>query len=313
MHKDNINYLAVGSFVLAMLILLMVSLYHITGKGVDTDKYYVVYHNVTGINEGSAVTYGGFEVGKILEVIPQRANNETSYRLTLGVRSGWPIPEDSTAQIVSPSILAEKQIDIKEGKSNTLLQSEGMIKGIPAIDMMAIMNMVSGEFNDIAEGNIRPLINKIASYLDNIGNDLNNNVPKITENTAQLLATLNQSALRLNEILSQDNQQQFNNLLVNTHDMSESLLTLTQHLNKTGDQVDRLLTNSNAMLDDNGADIRHAVIDLHKTLDVLSGSINSIVHNLDATSRNMNEFTRELRRNPSVLISSKPATDSSQE
>ena len=297
MQKDNINYLAVGSFVIAMLLLLMVSLYHITGKGTDSDKYYVVYHNVTGINEGSSVTYGGFEVGKILEVTPQRANNETSFRLTLGVRNGWPIPDDSTAQIVSPSILAEKQIDIMEGKSNKLLPSEGTLKGIPAIDMMAMLNMMSGEFEELAEGDIRPLINKIASYLDNIGNDLSNSVPKITENTTQLLATLNQSALRLNEILSHDNQKQFNTLLVNTNDMSESLLSLTQQLNHTGSQINQLISNSNNTLDENRDDIRKSVMDLRVTMDSLSENINSIVHNLNATSRNMNEFTRELRRN----------------
>ena len=67
---------------------------------------------------------------------------------------------------------------------------------------------MSGEFEELAEGDIRPLINKVANYLDNIGNDLNENVPKITENTHRLLASLNQSAVRLNQVLNPKNQQQ---------------------------------------------------------------------------------------------------------
>ncbi|MCW9024045.1 MAG: MlaD family protein [Gammaproteobacteria bacterium] len=313
MQKDNINYLAVGSFVLAMLLLLLFSLYKITGKGTATDKYYVSYTEVAGIHNGSTVTYGGFEIGKVMDVTPERVKNETRYRLTLGVRKGWPIPSDSTAQIVAPSVLAEKQIDIREGNSNKLLSAGATIKGLPSADIMAIISRLSGEFEELSAGNIQPLITKLNNYLGGIGDDLNQNIPKITQSTNTLLTTLNDSALRLNEILRPENQQRLDTLFVNANEMSESLITLTQHLNATGIQVKHLLKNSNKLVDDNSGDIRQAVTDLRTTLDVLSQNINMIVHNMATTSRNMNEFTHELRRNPSALINSKPATDAAKE
>ena len=309
MKKDHINYFAVGSFVLAMLALLIASLLYISGQGEATDTYYVSYTDISGIHDGSSVTYGGYKIGKIEGVEPVRNGEETRYRITLAVRDGWAIPADSTAQIVSPGILAEKTIEIREGKSRTMLSPGDEIKGLPAVDMMAIMNRLSGEFEELAEGDIRPLISRLSHYLNGIGEDLNRKIPRITENTSTLLASLNDSAVRLNELINAENRQHLNNLFKNANEMSESLIILTRRLNKTGDKVDHLLDQSHRLLDDNDNDIRQVVIDMRRNLETLSQNMTAIVHNLSASSRNMNEFTRELRRNPSVIINSKPPVE----
>ena len=309
MKKDHINYFAVGSFVLAMLVLLIASLLYISGQGNATDTYHVSYTDISGIHDGTTVTYGGYKIGKIEIVEPVRNEIETRYHITLAVRNGWSIPNDSTAQIVSPGILAEKTIEIHEGNSTTMLTPGDTIKGLPAIDMMAMMNRLSGEFEELADGDIRPLISKLSHYLNDIGDDLNSKIPYITENTHNLLVNLNKSAEGLNELINTENRQHLNSLFKNANEMSQSLITLTQHLNNTGEKVDHLLKHSNQMLDDNGGDIRQAVIDMRKSLEILSQNMNAIVHNMNSSARNMNEFTRELRRNPSIIINSKPPAD----
>ncbi len=310
MKKDHINYFAVGSFMLSMLVLLIASLLYISGQGDATDTYHVSYTNIAGIHDGTTVTYGGYKIGKIDSVEPVRNEKETRYHLTLAIHSGWSIPSDSSAQIVSPGILAEKTIEIHEGKSTSMLSPGDTIKGLPAIDMMAMMNRLSGEFEELANGDIRPLISKLSHYLSDIGDDLNNTIPRITENTRSLLVNLNESAEGLNELINAENRQHLHGLFKNANEMSQSLVNLTQHLNNTGEKVDHLLTQSNQMLDNNSDDIRQAVIDMRKSLEILSQSMNAIVHNMNASARNMNEFTRELRRNPSVIINSKPPADS---
>jgi len=309
MKKDHINYFAVGSFVLTMLVLLIASLLYISGQGEAHDTYYVSYTNISGIHNGSTVTYGGYKIGKIEAVEPVRNDRETRYRVTLAVEHGWPIPADSTAQISSPGILAEKTIEIREGKSPTLLAAGDEIKGLPAIDMMAMMNRLSGEFEELADGDIRPLISKLSHYLNDIGDDLNQKIPDITHNTRTLLASLNESATRLNELINSENRQHLHSLFKNANEMSKSLITLTRHLNNTGQKVEHLLDQTHHLVDDNSTDIRQAVIDMRKSLEILSQNMNAIVHNVNASTRNMNEFTRELRRNPSVIISSKPPVE----
>ncbi len=309
MKKDHINYFAVGSFVLAMLVLLISSLLYISGQGGATHTYYVSYTNISGIHDGTTVTYGGYKIGTIEMVEPVRDEAETRYRVSLNIRSDWAIPDDSRAQIVSPSILAEKTIEIHEGKSKTMLSPGDDIRGLAAIDMMAMMNHLSAEFEELANGDIRPLINKFSHYLNDIGEDLNHNIPEITRNTSALLISLNESATGLNKLINNENRQHLHSLFKNANEMSKSLIVLTRQLNTTGEKVDHLLNRSSKMLDENSSDIRQAVIDMRKSLEILSQNMNSIVHNMNASARNMNEFTRELRRNPSVIISSKPPVE----
>ncbi len=309
MKKDHLNYFAVGSFVLAMLALLIASLLYISGQGEATDTYHVSYTDISGIHNGTTVTYGGYKIGKIETVEPVRDTEGTRYQVTLAVRNGWTIPSDSTAQISSPGILAEKTIEIREGKSKTILSPGDEIKGLPAIDIMAMMNRLSGEFGELADGDIRPLINKLSHYLNDIGDDLNRKIPDITQNTSTLLASLNESAVRLNELINSENRQHLHSLFKNANEMSESLITLTRHLNNTGEKVEHLLDQTHHLVDDNSGDIRQAVIDMRRSLEILSQNMNAIVHNMSASARNMNEFTHELRRNPSVIINSKPPAE----
>lgn len=307
MKKDHINYLAVGSFVLAMLTLLIASLLYISGRGDATDTYYVSYADISGIHDGTTVTYGGYKIGKIENVIPLRDKKGTRYRVTLVIRHHWTIPSDSTAQITSPGILAEKTIEIREGKSTSLLSPGDEIKGLPAVDVMAVMSRLSDKFEKLTDGDIRPLISKLSHYLNNIGDNLNRKIPAITKNTDTLLVSLNESAVRLNKLINAQNRQHLQNLFKNANEMSKSLIILTRHLNSTGEKVDHLLNQSHRLLDDNSGDIRQAVVDMRKSLKILSQNMNAIVHNMNASARNMNEFSRELRRNPSVIISSKPS------
>ncbi len=309
MKKDHINYFAVGSFVLAMLVLLIASLLYISGQGDATDTYHVSYADISGIHNGTTVTYGGYKIGKIENVEPVRNAEGTRYHITLAVRNGWTIPSDSSAQIASPGILAEKTIEIREGKSKTMLSPGDEIKGLPAIDMMAMLNRLSGEFEELADGDIRPLISKLSHYLNNIGGDLNQKIPDITKGADVLLASLNESAVRLNKLINSENRQHLHSLFKNANEMSESLITLTRHLNNTGEKVDHLLSQSHRLLDDNSGDIRQAVIDMRESLEILSQNMNAIVHNMNASARNMNEFTHELRRNPSIIINSKPPAE----
>ncbi len=307
MKKDHINYFAVGSFVLAMLALLIASMLYISGRGNATDTYYVSYTDISGIHNGTTVTYGGYKIGQIEHVQPLRNKKGTRYRITLAVHNGWPIPSDSTAQITSPGILAEKTIEIREGKSATLLAPGDTIRGLPAINMMAIVNRLSGEVEGLTNGNIRPLLNKLSNYLNNIGGDLNRKIPRITENTRTLLVALNKTATNLNNLIDAGSRQHLHSLFKNANKMSQSLVMLSQRLNDTGDKIDYLLNKSQHMLDDNSDDIRQSVVDMRASLETLSQNMGAMVHNMNASARNMNELSRELRRNPSLIISSKPS------
>jgi phospholipid/cholesterol/gamma-HCH transport system substrate-binding protein len=302
MKQDNINYLAVGAFVLAMLVLLLFGLYEITGQRADTDTYTVTMQNVSGIREGTTVTYSGFQIGQVQSIQPIRKKGRTTYKLTLAIRPDWPIPVDSEAQVVMPSLLGEKQIDITEGQAQALLKPGQQIKSVEAVDMVNLMSSISTEFQQLSQHGLLPL-------LRNLNTQISETVPAVTADARRLMDNLNTSAVRLSEILNAANQKKLNNIITNAETMTDQLSAVSERLNKTGDQIDALVGSASTMMGDNQKDIRKVVTDLRTSMDAVTSRIDSIMYNLDSTSRNLNEFSRQVRDNPGALINSNPPPD----
>ncbi len=283
MKKEKINYFMVGMFVISGFILLLIMLFKITGGQSNSDKYFVEFENVTGIKDGVVVTYGGYAIGAVNGVEPIFNNGKTIYKLTLWVKSGWNIPSDSSAKIVMPAIISDKQIEISQGFSKKYLSSGDTLKSEEAVDIMLLVDSIASQLNDF--------------------------IPQSTQNINQLISSLNYSANKVSVILSDENVEHLNNLFKHADSSGKSLSELAASFNRINKQLDSILKRTDLILNDNSEDIRYTVIELKKSIDAVSGRIESVMYNLDASSQNMNEFSRELRNNPSVILGSKPPAD----
>jgi len=283
MKKENTNYFMVGLFVISGFLLLFIMLFKITGDQSDADEYFVEFSNVTGIKDGVVVTYGGYAIGSVNSVQPLLENGQMRYKLSLGIKSDWRIPVDSSAQIVMPAIISDKQIEITQGQAEKSLQPGDTIQGTEAVDVMELV--------------------------DSIGQKLNKFIPESTKNVNQLLQQLNFSADQVAELLNQKNVNHLNSFFKNADSSSQNLSELTASFGRINKQLDSVLDKTNVMLGDNSDDIRYSIIELKKSMDVISGRIESVMYNLDATSQNMNEFSRTLRNNPGAILGSTPPKD----
>ena len=302
MKQDNINYFAVGVFVIAAIVVLMIGLYNITGSSTDADEYFVELNNVSGIRTGSPVTYAGFEVGQLADIEPVRNNGPTRYKLRLLIKSGWTIPKDSTAQIVTPSLLSEKQVDISEGSSKEFLAVGQSIRGIEAADMFQLAQDISMQFQKLSEDGLKPLLKTLT---DEIAGTL----PELTQQSKLLLTNLNASASELLTIVNTIDKEEINHIMNNTGEMSKNLLGISRDLDVTAKKIDKMVSSTSDNMLENNQDLRNALLDLRTTMGVVEENVNSIIYNLDITTRNMNEFSRQLRDNPGVLLNSKPPAD----
>ena len=302
MKQDNFNYFVVGIFVLSMLVLLLAVLFRLTGNTAGTEPYFVEYSNITGIEKGSPVTYGGYQIGQVDDIQPRNVAGKTRYRLELGLKAGWKIPTDSVARIISPGLLSDDLIDITEGDSPTIIASNGLIEGQDSINMMATLSSVAYDIKDLSDNSIKPLVSNLSSNVDAIGNDLKTTIPAVTDSINHLLASLNSSAEQLAIILNEKNQRHLANVFENADNISQNLAILANSFNDARAQLDLFLKNSNQLVSDNSNDLRQSVIDLRSALTTISDNINAIVYNIDNTSRNLNEFSRQLRDNPGVIL-----------
>lgn len=283
MKKDHLNYTLVGAFVVGILLLLFYILFRITGHESGMQNYSVIFDKVAGIKEGASVTFSGYKIGQVNGIVPVQQKQGTAYKMILSIKEGWQIPEDSVAKIIMPGVIADKQIDITEGHSSDILKPGDVIPSQASADMMVIMQ--------------------------NIGQQLQDFIPQATGDTTKLLASLNKSAYQLEQLLNEKNQQHVSNMFKNADVASYNLAKLAKSFDRVQEQLDQLLSRSNQLITDNEDDLRQSVIKLRQTMDLLSSKMEPLLYNLDASSRNLNEFSRQIRNHPASLISSQPPAD----
>jgi len=291
MRNDKRNYVMVGSFVIAMLILLIVWIAMVSGRTGATDDYYIIYDNVMGLNTGVEILFEGYRVGHIEDISPITEHGRIRYRVDVSVERNWPIPEDSKAAIRAPTLLSAVVLDIDGGRSDILLPPGSEIPGQEAADMMGAMTNVAQTVNTILEDQFKPLMSQISDTMPTVVGD----IEAISE---QLRA----SAERVNTLLSNANVERISNILANLETATHNADLIVSDLTATKRHVDSLISNVNRMMKEDDGELSKAIQSLHYTLDSVARRIDSITSNLETTMRNMNEFSGQIRENPGILV-----------
>jgi phospholipid/cholesterol/gamma-HCH transport system substrate-binding protein len=303
MKSPNRNYVAVGAFVLSMLALLIVWVAVLLGSATSRDSYYVLWDNVMGLKPGTQILFEGYQIGLIDRIERSEGAHAggKNYRVDIVVEEGWPIPEGSIAETASPTVLAALIVNIEAGDSTTLIAPGSEIEGKEAGDLFAAAGDAMSSVTDLLEF-VKPVLEEITSSVSSVLND---------ENAAQVTALLQTLNTRISEILSARNAENIESILANLNQVTEDVSDLTVGLRDTKGQIDGVLATVNDMMDERSGDIGHALGDLHATLEAVSRHIDSIASNLDHTARNANEFSSQIRENPSVLLRGRQVPDDS--
>jgi len=301
MKRDTVNYVAVGGFVAAAMIGLAVLLFAITGRSGLMDNYTVQYRNVSGLKYGTPVYYQGYGIGQVDEITPVHNGGGTRYRVGISVQNGWPIPKDSIAAIMATGLLADVSIAIMEGQSAEILEPGSELRGQEGGDLFVALNEVANEIRSLAQNNIRPMIEQLTASLGAGG--------PILGDVQKLLAKLNEGADGLNQMVGPDNRRELAQILQQASRASTNAQLLTAQLLETRKQMDRLMAQANGLMDDTRPEAKLAVRELRASLQAISERIDTVMQQLDVTTRNMQEFSREIRANPNRLLSGSPPTD----
>jgi phospholipid/cholesterol/gamma-HCH transport system substrate-binding protein len=309
MKRDTANYALVGAFVVAMAVALLVALFQLTGRGRSTDTYYAQLTNTGGIKEGSVVTFEGHEIGRVGSIEIQPPSDKTGgkrvYLVTLKVQRGWTIPDDSLAKKTSFGLLAPLVVDIKAGNRGEPLKPGKTIQAEDTPTMMEALTDVANKLAGITEHGIEPLLTRLGERVDRVGEKVESTLPGVLNDLKSTLAQTNNASRLLERALREENQQHLTRLLANTETTTENFAQISKELERTRANLDKLLDQSNDLIDANRQDIRASVQEIRQSLQ----RVNSILHHFENTGRNMAEFSREIRENPSSLIKSNPPPD----
>lgn len=118
--------------------------------------------------------------------------------------------------------------------------------------------------------------------------------------------SLESASSTVERVLNEKNRQHVEETLANAESATAEIRNLTAGLNDTRADIDALIASVDRTVTDNQQPLTGAVGDLRKTLRAVSQRAGAFSHHLEGASRNMHEFTRQIREHPGLLISGQP-------
>ncbi|WP_404380205.1 MlaD family protein [Caenispirillum salinarum] len=322
MRTSAINYVIVGVFVLAAIVGIVGTLALLTGRTGATDSYYTIYDNVGGVKFGTPVLFEGYTVGQVEDVEPLITDEGTRFRVEMSVQEDWPIPEDSSADVVTSGFLGGMMINITGGDSPVTLEPGSRIPGRSPTNLFTALSDIAGQFQTMSEETLTPLLQNINRTVEAVNGPLAEQAPdilrevqKITEEmarrTPELMGNLAEAARNLNEeLLSQENITSLNNTIRNVESTSADMDTLGTELLEMRREIGGVIAEVDSLVGDNSEEVDAALSDLRYTMGTIARDIDNITYNLEVTSRNMLEFSQTIRQNPSLILRGREAGES---
>ena len=299
----------VGLFVIIAASVLIATVFAISGAfGRSAKTFHTYFSFAGGLEPGSSVRYAGTpKVGRVerVRIDPQ---NPSRIEVTFSVQTDLPVKTDSHVKIMSMSPLGDNHLEVLPGTAQSALAANGsLLPAQPYVDF----NALTSQINDIA-----PRAQQLLVTLNDRAVELKVTVDRVNDllsaqNRANLSATIANARGMLEE-----NRPEIHSALKNVNSVTEKLEPLLADFRKTSQEANQTLDHIDAMIGENRADVRQAVVQLRRTLtnmtdvtsrldqtlDVNSENIDVVLDNMRHVTENLKEFTATIKHRPYTLI-----------
>jgi phospholipid/cholesterol/gamma-HCH transport system substrate-binding protein len=277
--ETKANYVAVGAFVLACAVGLVVTILWLAG--VQYSQEYAYYQAnfkgpVTGLGKGTLTRYNGIEVGRITDLSFDPAD-PSRVIVTVQVQPNLNIREDSIASIDSQGLTGGAFVEISGGSANSPL-------------------LVA------REGQRYPVLRTKQSTF-----------AQLQQSAPEVVAKLNVAASRLNDLLSDDNRRAISHVLANLDETTQAVARRSADIDATIANANKAIGN----LIDASNNLRPALshVDLTiqkygKVADDADAFINGdglaqlsdLIGEMRRLVANLTQFSDQLNRTPTKLL-----------
>jgi phospholipid/cholesterol/gamma-HCH transport system substrate-binding protein len=299
----------VGLFVLTAVAVLFATVFTMSGAfGQSTIKFHAYFPFAGGLEPGATVRYaGGPKVGRVdsVRLDPQ---NPARLDIVFSVQSDLPVKTDSGVKIMSMSPLSDNHVEILPGSAQAPRAASGAL--LPS-QKYVDFNSLTAQLNEL-----NPQVQELLGNLNDRASEVKETIARVNDllgpqNRANLAATLANTRGMIEE-----NRPQIKTTLRNVNSVSEKLQPLLEDFRKTSAEANQALSHIDAMVGENRADVRQAVIELRRTLttmtdasaridqtlDVNSENIDELLDNVRHVTENLKEFTATIKTRPYTLI-----------
>lgn len=277
--ETKANYVAVGAFVLACVIGLVVAIMWLAGAQYSQEyAYYQANFKgpVTGLGKGTVTRYNGIEVGRITDLAFD-PNDPQRVIVTLQVQPNLDIREDSVASIDSQGITGASFVGISGGTRNAPLLVAREDQRYPVIRT------------------------KESTFA------------QLAQSMPEVVSKLNVAASRINDLLSDDNRRAITNVLVNLDETTQVIARRSADIDATIAQANQAMAN----LSDASSSLRPTLDQVDLTIRkygsvadnanaFITGDglaqVSELVGELRRLVSNLDQFSEQLNRQPTKLL-----------
>ncbi len=289
MRDERRNALLAGGFVVAMLVALLVWIALLSGRTGATDRYFVTYERVHGLRSGTEIFFDGYPVGLIDSIAPVDGEGGRRFRVNLRIRRGWPLPEDSRARVLQ-GLFARVVVDIRGGSSERLLEQGSEIAAEETSDVFTEAGALVSKVGELVE-ELRPLVARASQ-----------DAPAILGNLEGFTAELDRAGTQLTALLSRENVERVGRSLEALESASGSVSVLGRNLDGTRERMDRVLERVDELVQEDRGEVSEVLRELEHSLATVARHIDAIAADLETSTRNLAEFTRQIREDPGVIV-----------
>jgi phospholipid/cholesterol/gamma-HCH transport system substrate-binding protein len=277
--ETKANYVAVGAFVLACVIGLVVTIMWLAG--VQYSQEYAYYQAsfkgpVTGLGKGTITRYNGIEVGRLtnLEFDP---NDPQRVIVTMQVQPNLNIREDSVASIDSQGLTGGSFVEIAGGTTHSpLLVAQ--------------------------EGQRYPMIRTKQSTF-----------AQLQQSAPEVVAKLNVAASRLNDLLSDNNRRAIAHVLANLDETTQVIARRSADIDGTIANANKAMANLSDASNNLRPTLNHVDLTIQKYGKVADDAdafingdglaqLSDLIGDLRRLVTNLNQFSDQLNRTPTKLL-----------
>ena len=325
------DLLYAGLFVLAMA-LVAAAAFALLIPGLFGDAYRlrVYFAEATGLNEGLQVIQEGYVIGIVERVTPlfpgrdaeaalcplpaaERAPTLPCFRAGLRIRDQWPVPTDSLAQIGAAGLLQGDAIIIRPGRAAALLaDGERLSTAGRAPDLLAKLNELTESLDDLVQKTIAPALASIKAQIETIETLLgtgSDNGSDQGENRQRLAGTLDNLQRLTANIEASLDRRRIDAILSAVERTTGQLAQASSRLGSGTDEITGTAREYGALARDlrglvaqNGPGLTRAVDDTRNLIAEITADLTPILVNFEDLSRNLSAFSRDLRRDPGVIL-----------
>ncbi|MBA2588892.1 MAG: MCE family protein [Alphaproteobacteria bacterium] len=277
--ETKANYVAVGAFVLACAVGLVITILWLAG--VQYSQEYAYYQAnfkgpVTGLGKGTLTRYNGIEVGRITELTFD-PTDPSRVIVTMQVQPNLNIREDSVASIDSQGFTGGAFVEISGGSSKSPL-------------------LVA------REGQRYPVLRTKQSTF-----------AQLQQSAPEVVAKLNVAASRLNDLLSDDNRRSIAHVLANLDETTQAVARRSADIDATIVNANKAMANLSDASNNLRPTLSHVDLTIQKYGKVADDAdafingdglaqLSDLIGEMRRLVGNLTQFSDQLNRTPTKLL-----------